>query len=162
MENYNSIVKDCNLVFVYGSLKQGRHNHPVLHDESGVAHPYDDFLWMTDDKTIMINNYGSFPGLMYPEAAEPFKDASLVHPCVGELYIVDEYVMRNLDRLEGHPTFYTRSKMKVSRMSKEDGEVESLEVWGYYQNNLIDSRGNINTPLANIEEFSDFGLVYNW
>ena len=82
-------------VFVYGTLKSGHYNNGLLRTskllESGI-------------KTIPFKmiSLGAFPALVPDEE---------LHEIVGEIYEVDEYTMENLDRLEGFPMFYSKTKI---------------------------------------------------
>ena len=92
-------------VFVYGTLKQGYHNHYLLE------------------------------GCKFEEAeAEGFNlHASAYLPYAvpgegtikGELYEVDNEVLKRLDRLEGHPRYYRRIKTSVRTA------LEQIEAWLY-------------------------------
>ncbi len=92
------------LVFVYGSLKRGFQNYYGLLDgHIGTS----EFLFEGKTKGEMYD-LGAFPAVNVNGEGE-------VH---GEVFKVDRRVLRALDRLEGYPSFYNRSKVKVE--SKED------------------------------------------
>lgn len=84
-------------VFVYGSLKKGFGNHPLI-DNPTTRLLGEYFL----DGAEMFS-LGSFPGVIRGEGR-----------VTGELYEVDDSTLRDLDRLEGHPTFYERMPMMVT------------------------------------------------
>lgn len=83
-------------LFVYGTLKQGHSNHRFLRDSNflGAA--------ATQTKYTMVH-LGGFPGVTQ-------KKTSVIH---GELYEIDDDTLRNVDRLEGHPSFYKRKTIKI-------------------------------------------------
>lgn len=77
-------------VFVYGSLKQGFHNHVVMQQAQGS------FVRdaVSKDRNFSLFSLGSFPALAYAEPGEtPFF-------IKGELYEVPEHGVHVLDRLE--------------------------------------------------------------
>lgn len=93
-------------VAVYGSLKQGYHNHPLL---EGYPCQNTDVIQGWD-----MVDLGSFPGI--------FKGDGEIHV---EIYEVDDSGMGRLDMLEGYPTFYNRTQVDTS-----EGKA-----WIYYLNN---------------------------
>jgi gamma-glutamylcyclotransferase (GGCT)/AIG2-like uncharacterized protein YtfP len=80
------------LVFVYGSLLSGEHNHGLLGGATfrGIASTWPHFR---------LYDLGSFPGVV-----EHHKGRVIV----GEVYEVDDATLARLDRLEGHPRMYER------------------------------------------------------
>lgn len=80
------------LVFVYGSLKRGLHNHSLL-ERHGAKYVGNDVV------SGRLVNLGAFPGLV------PFQGNWIVR---GEVYIIDNKALSALDYLEGHPVFYKR------------------------------------------------------
>lgn len=86
-------------VFVYGTLLAGEPNHRVLTGARLVAKA-------RTEAAFELRDLGPFPGLVRGGA----------HAVVGEVYEVDEATLAALDRLEGHPRFYRRT-----RIALEDG-----------------------------------------
>lgn len=87
-------------VFVYGSLKRGFHNHLLLGDPSTAT-----FMGTSHIKgRYRMSDLGAYPGLYkhnsFPETV-----------IVGEVYRVNQDVMRALDILEGNEFYYTRQKI---------------------------------------------------
>jgi gamma-glutamylcyclotransferase (GGCT)/AIG2-like uncharacterized protein YtfP len=98
IEKNKNLIKEV-LVAVYGSLRQGLHNHPVI-SESELMGQYE-----TEPIYTMIN-CGSFPGLL--------KEGST--SVVMEVYKVDATTLVRLDNLEGYRgkgknNFYNREKI---------------------------------------------------
>lgn len=102
-------------VFVYGSLKRGEYNNPVL-----TAHAA---MYCGDATTS--NKYllfgGIFPKLyrkedMLPEHLMRYK--RYLGRVRGELWRVDAPGLAALDALEGYPTHYTRRAVLVERNDK--------------------------------------------
>lgn len=87
-------------VFVYGSLKRGFGNHPVL--EGGGAKYLGTHV--IDSGYRMFDMGGYYPGVT-KAVDEPG------HSITGEVYVVDEPTLQALDFLEGHPNYYERQKL---------------------------------------------------
>lgn len=81
-----------NKVFVYGSLKKGYHNYPVLKDSEYLG------TFKTKGKYDMFS-LGSFPAVI---------KNSHNYFINGELYSVTDEVLNDLDELEGNGYFYKR------------------------------------------------------
>jgi len=100
-------------VFVYGTLRKGHGNHGLLEQSKFIGDA------KTDKKYAM---YAS--GIPYV--------TSLEHEVqiIGEVYEVDDFGLHRLDRLEGHPNFYERRKIKVIL---ENGRKEKAFLYFYDQ-----------------------------
>ena len=83
-------------VFVYGSLKNSFHNDIVLKDAEFVTNSRlkNHSLYVYETKT----GVGNFPIMM------PNKN----HSVMGEIYIVDDYTLHKLDKLESEGSMYDR------------------------------------------------------
>lgn len=82
-------------VFVYGTLKRDHHNHRLLASS----------LFVGERKIAgRMHSLGGFPAVV-------LEGGTTVH---GELYEVDEPTMQRLDRLEGCPSFYQRTRVSMS------------------------------------------------
>ena len=79
------------LIFVYGTLKTGQPNHILLENSKKLHND------MIDGRIYCL---GNFPGLK--------QESGTVY---GEIYEVDDNTLEKLDRLEGHPNFYTRQNI---------------------------------------------------
>jgi len=86
-------------LFVYGTLKQGFHNHYLLEDAEFICKA------ATKEKYPMINTEEYFPYLI--------NEAGKGYNIEGELYQIDEEILSVLDILEGYPEHYDRKKIKV-------------------------------------------------
>ena len=84
------------IVFVYGTLKEGCSNHYLLEHSS--------FINNAGLNGVMMVNLGHYPALL-------LKGNTLAQ---GEVYEVDEKTLRSLDRLEGHPIYYERKKVELT------------------------------------------------
>lgn len=116
-------VIDNEIIAVYGTLKQGHGNHRTLGGAKLVG----------GGKTV--NSYDMI------DQGIPFvsnkKDGA--HNIVVELYMCDKNQLAGVDRLEGHPTNYTRKKTPILM---DDG-VTIVMAWLYfYQHPSIFRGGN--------------------
>lgn len=105
-------MKKVNRVFVYGTLKKGFyfHNEYLGGDKSnpcGTAKTTKDFSLYTDGMPHMIR--------------EPSETG-----VKGELYEVDNDVLKRLDDLEGHPVVYYRDIIEVF-----DEKGDKILAWAY-------------------------------
>lgn len=89
-------------VFVYGTLKSGHGNHGVMANTAGAEFIGD---FSTPPCYTMVS-FGGFPGIV------PIGNTSIK----GELWAVDD--VSQLDRLEGHPTFYQRTNIVLREFDK--------------------------------------------
>ena len=84
------------IVFVYGTLKEGYGNHYLLEKSIKVS------------KATTMDKYGMYEsGIPYVIKSENTTQIK------GEVYLVDTQTFSNLDILEGHPIAYRREKIKV-------------------------------------------------
>lgn len=103
------------IVFVYGSLKEGFSNY----ERTGLASYACLATAFTVDAAWDMRSYGGFPVVV--EGGE-----SVI---MGEIYVVDDYMMSVLDYLEGFPKFYDRRKVAF-QVDSETGEM--IEAWMYF------------------------------
>lgn len=92
-------------LFVYGTLKKGFNNHHFLQDATYI-----------EEATIKgtLLNLGWFPGYIPEGEGE-------VH---GEVYEINDEILKRIDHLEGHPDFYTRKDVgdfSIYYYNKQDG-----------------------------------------
>jgi|GEM_PF-377226 len=120
------------LVFVYGSLKKGFHNHyPFLAERDAL--PLGEAV--TVDPYLMLSG-AAFPYLIDPASLSADHEAcvaDVIGKVKGELYVVDPETMNMLDRLEGHPDYYRR----VEVMVEDDGE--QAMAWVYFLQHPIEA-----------------------
>lgn len=96
------MTNDNHLIFVYGTLKRGIHNHSLLADS--IYHGEG----QTVEKFRML--LPSFPVILPDENGYPVK---------GELYQVDDEVLHRLDRLEGEGYVYHRKPVTIQLSNSE-------------------------------------------
>jgi gamma-glutamylaminecyclotransferase len=107
-------------VFVYGSLRQGFGNHKYY--LQGRADFQGEGL-TAPEYTLL--NLGAFPGVV--------KAGNTA--ITGEVYGVSEGLLRELDRLEGHPNFYRRTPITL-----QDGREVEMYILGNHWNGSADAR----------------------
>lgn len=89
------------LVFVYGTLRRGGHNHRLLEHARCVS--------VTRTAPVFtLYDLGAYPAMV----------AGGVTAVEGEVYEVDATTLTRLDRLEGYPGYYDRIEVSL-----EDGHV---------------------------------------
>lgn len=100
-------------IFVYGSLKKGFHNHHIL-DKA-------DFL----GKGETVERYPMFEVEKeeYPYLLDIFHYGA--ENIVGEVYEVDEKLLKRIDYFEGVPEYYFRKTIQI----KLEGLVVDAEVY---------------------------------
>lgn len=86
-------------VLVYGSLKRGFHNHPLLEHARFLG------------PASTPGQYRLYSLGDYPAAVEAPRGGYALH---GELYQVDSDTLARLDRLEGHPEYFRRKQVKTT------------------------------------------------
>jgi len=102
------------LVFVYGTLKKGGHNHSKFLGTATFVGKAN-----TAQKYAMIGKYKSFPYLLCEDADK----GGLIE---GEVYSVTDRQLKMLDSLEGVPTHYKRSVIEVNM---ENGSKRYVNVY---------------------------------
>lgn len=101
-------------VFVYGTLLRGEPNHELLGDSAFLGEA-------RTDPAFSLVSMGSFPAMIRGGSTS----------VVGELYEVNNEVLRILDGLEGHPQWYRRTALVLTNgMSAHAYLMEPSEVEG--------------------------------
>lgn len=93
------ILKRLYRVFVYGSLMEGFGNHSLLYEYGGER---------KREKDAWVDNVALYAYSSFPMAISKFGLRTK-----GEVYLVGKQMLDCIDRLEGHPRFYTRQTMKA-------------------------------------------------
>src|SRR5262245_17467942 len=83
--------------FVYGTLMRGERNHRVIQDAEVLG------LGRTEPR-FTLYDLGAYPGAVLSGGKA----------IVGELYEVTDEILEQLDRLEGHPRFYRRRRIRLA------------------------------------------------
>jgi gamma-glutamylaminecyclotransferase len=104
-----------NLVFVYGTLKQGFSNDRYLSGSKFLGTGW------------TVNKYAMYSdGLPFVIMTEP------VSQIQGELYQVDDITLDLLDDIEGHPNWYRREQVEICL---DDGNYSITKAWVYFNKN---------------------------
>ena len=130
-------------VFVYGSLKRGHYNHPLLDgcDFSGV--------FLTQNNYVLMRGAG-FPYLLKPQHATLYVPRKVL----GECYRVDQDTFQALDALESNGLFYQREKIELKHVHT----LQTKTAWAYF---LLPQMLHEPTPAASITPFMG-EEVYEW
>ncbi|RYZ17557.1 MAG: gamma-glutamylcyclotransferase [Myxococcaceae bacterium] len=83
-------------IFVYGTLLAGESNHRLLRTARLLGRARTEAAW------TMVS-LGGFPGVHVGGETS----------IAGEVYEVDTATLAELDRLEGHPSFYRRTSLRL-------------------------------------------------
>lgn len=89
-----------NYVFTYGTLLKGERNHHLINDEDFVSEGY--------VLGFKMFNLGTYPGITAGDGK-----------VLGELYLVDDNLLAQMDELEEEGSLYIRKKVIVYTSSKE-------------------------------------------
>lgn len=101
-----SVITNFAKVFVYGTLKNGQPNHYWLTEKKhGAAHFIETGTTQTKFPLIVASQY-NVPFLLSAPGTG--------HYIKGEIYSVDEEMMKHLDELEDYPQLYDRTKINIS------------------------------------------------
>lgn len=96
---------NLNPVFVYGSLRSGLQNNYKL--DEGINKG----LWYTTHEYYMIGiKSGSYPYVTDEKLHDELKHTKIY----GELYYVNDELLRSLDEMEGHPIQYKRTLVEIT------------------------------------------------
>jgi len=102
-------------VFVYGTLMRDHGNHYFLHNAEFIG------TGKTKERYCMrINN-----GLPYV-----LRHLELSQIC-GEVYLVGDITLAELDRLESHPNWYRREEVEIL-LNRNTGIPEAITAWVYF------------------------------
>mgnify|MGYP003118892828 FL=1 len=118
-------------VFVYGTLKKGFHNHPLIERGEYMGDAY-----TCEEYSMLICTMTGIPFVVKEEN----------YPIVGEVYSVDKKTFNDLDRLEGHPTFYRRELIDIFIPDGIERIVE-MKAWIYFLRGGYD----VNTMFLNTD-----------
>lgn len=102
-------------IFVYGTLKRGQPNHKVMLDHSHGLAAFRGRGCTVESFPLVIAGEHNIPWLLYL----PGKG----HCVTGEIYEVDEQMLRFLDDFEDCPSMYQRTALQVQVLEWEgDGD----------------------------------------
>ncbi|KAK7792149.1 hypothetical protein R5R35_000416 [Gryllus longicercus] len=126
-------------VFVYGTLKQNEPNHYWILDKSEGFSRFICKAQTVEKYPLIIASRYNIPFLLDVPGQG--------HHVIGEVYEVDESMLKHLDVLEEHPDFYVREIREVQSENKR------IDAWVYF---IKKFRPNLlNEPF--LEEYSSYG-----
>lgn len=96
-------------IFVYGTLMRGGHNHRVMGERARLVRARARTL-----ARFTMLDLGSFPAIVDRGNTA----------IVGEVFELNKDALKDVDRLEGHPTFYRRTQVALA-----DGELVETYLW---------------------------------
>lgn len=111
-------------VFVYGTLMRGERAHSFLADAEYVGEFY--------LRDYAIYSLGLYPGIRQ-------KKGSVVY---GEVYAVDERMLREMDRYEGEGSLYNRTPVTVERDNERIDAVAYVYAQEIHGNEIAGGRWN--------------------
>lgn len=115
-------------LFVYGTLKRGQRNHPLLKGAEFLD---------TGITAGRIYSVGSFPALTLPKSHREYVQ--------GEIYRITPEMLPRLDRLEGVPHMYTREEQQV--WGDGDDRRESVQAYVYVWARSTDHMARIDSGI---------------
>lgn len=133
LDGQSNHTKQSNLlnqaVAVYGTLKRGKGNHPLLSKAMFVG------TAKTKNKyPLVIRNWG-LPFLI--------NKPNVGHNVEVEIYLVDQQTLDRLDILEGHPDWYQRKRRKFILLDNGYDKLE-MTAWVYFgPDESLNARGEV-------------------
>ncbi|XP_023215997.1 gamma-glutamylaminecyclotransferase-like isoform X1 [Centruroides sculpturatus] len=147
--HYYRNMAEKNLVFVYGTLKSGEPNYDILTNEDNGICNYIGKAKTYDKWPLVIASRYNIPFLLY--AKNKGKHV------IGELYLVDDVMLKKMDELECHPTYYERKEENVQVLESKDKtyctDGKTLKPWIYF---LTEYKSYM-MELPHLEEYSSEG-----
>lgn len=118
-------------VFVYGSLREGFHNHGVIQGSPYIG----EAVTSIEKYEMREPSHGGFPLVFLRGIRDPKTNASS-GKVRGEVYVVDPRTLLELDRLENNGKMYTRSLQYVYLKDQNlGGKGKPIKkVWMYLSN----------------------------
>ena len=107
-----------NKLFTYGTLRVDEPNAEILKFHSKFQE-----TCISLNKYIMVTQKSKSYPFVFPAEFWPEMEASAVY-IVGDVYNIDDIGIKRCDKLEGHPTFYERTKIEVKNINGHIFEVE--------------------------------------
>ncbi len=106
-------------LFVYGSLKKNLKNHHIIENKA---------KFLNSCKTEELMSLYRYKNYDFPYLSRAPKE------CIyGELYEVDNDLLKALDKFEDCPNFYVREKIKIMHYMS----MKYVEAWTYILNENI-------------------------
>nr|XP_002737109.1 PREDICTED: putative gamma-glutamylcyclotransferase CG2811-like [Saccoglossus kowalevskii] len=120
-------------VFVYGTLKRDKPNHFLMSNPENGKSQYIGEARSVDRWPLVIATPFNIPFVLDKKGHG--------HIIQGELFDIDDEMLKSCDKLEGHPKVYTREHFNVLNMSTGSQDT----VWCYLMKNFKDEL--LNSPM---------------
>ena len=120
-------LSDKHMIMVYGSLLVGEPNHYLLSNAEFVKSA------LTKPEYELIDINGQFPAMVSGGRTA----------VKGEVYYIDVITLAAIDRLEGHPNFYKRTKISLT-----DESIVETYILDSYLNRSYSNRGYLKIPMG--------------
>ena len=125
-------------VFVYGTLKKMCHNHYILRDS--------EFMF---NATTLSSEYE-----MYDLVGFPAMTKGGEFRIDGEVYKVEDEVLKSLDYLESNGVLYNREEIKIRPVG---ANVKIVTAWAYMYLGSISSYRGRSTSVNTIKSWREWG-----
>ena len=106
-------------LFVYGTLKKGHSNNIVLKSVGAKFLGYDALI-LPDHSFV---DFGGFPGVIRHSKSSSSSSNFVDQVLLGEVYYGNCEMLKSCDILEGHPSFFKRTKQWTT--------IHNRRVWVY-------------------------------
>ena len=100
-----------NKLFTYGTLRVDEPNAEILKHHSEFQE-----TCITLDKYIMVTQKSKSYPFIFPAEFWPEMENNAVN-IIGDVYNIDDTALQRCDKLEGHPIFYERTRIKVKNIN---------------------------------------------
>ena len=126
---------DLHKVFVYGTLKQDEPNHYMLQNGGPDLEDFKSSKNQTFQPAKFIckaETLQKYPLVIASKFNIPYllDKPGTGHQIQGEIYQIDDLLLKILDDFEGHPNYYLRRKESVMHLSTDAAKAEKC--WTYF------------------------------
>ncbi|XP_046987112.1 putative gamma-glutamylcyclotransferase CG2811 [Schistocerca americana] len=118
-------------LFVYGTLKRDEPEHHYLEYETNGTSKFVSTAQTVKRYPLIIDTQYNIPFLIHREG--------MGHRILGEIYEVDERMMKTIDELKSHPNLYCRLQDSVRIFVEDEEDVKNIPVmkcWMYFITDL--------------------------
>lgn len=116
-------------VFVYGSLREGFHNHSLLDGSAFLGRG----ITSIEKFEMREPHHGGFP-LVFENGARTSNTNASSGKIQGEVYVVNPLTLLALDQLESNGRMYTRSRQWITLKDQNVGKASfkpTIQAWMY-------------------------------